>query len=78
MTHPTLGRRLRAAREHHGWTQEDLALRVAVVGRAVIGAIERGDYEPSIQAVIVLARTLGVSTDSLLLGEADVTEGVRP
>jgi putative transcriptional regulator len=47
--------RIRELREHHGWSQGDLAERVAV-SRQTINAIETGKYDPSLPLAFKLAR----------------------
>jgi putative transcriptional regulator len=47
--------RLRELREQHGWSQGDLAERLAV-SRQSINAIETGKYDPSLPLAFKLAR----------------------
>lgn len=60
-----MGRRLRAAREKLGWSQERLAEAVGI-GSAMLGRCERGTKFPSFVVFVRLAKTLGLSTDELL------------
>ena len=59
------GRRLRAARESAGFTQEALAEAVGV-SRTAVARWESGDIEPKLQNLVLVAQTLHVSTDALL------------
>jgi transcriptional regulator with XRE-family HTH domain len=62
----TLGERLIAAREHLGWTQEEVALR-AQVPRQAISRLERGERTHVRSDVLRrLAIALTVSADYLL------------
>jgi transcriptional regulator with XRE-family HTH domain len=60
-----LGRRVRAAREAHGWSQEELAETIGV-GAEMLSRYERGVKFPSHVTLVRLARALGSSTDALL------------
>lgn len=55
-------RRLRA--EAGDMTQAELALAIGVTRQTVI-AIEQGKYSPSLETAFKIARTLGVSLDSV-------------
>jgi transcriptional regulator with XRE-family HTH domain len=59
-----LGKRMRRARTERGITQSELAL-TAGVGANYIPRLERGEMVPSVEAAFRIARTLGVSLDSL-------------
>jgi transcriptional regulator with XRE-family HTH domain len=62
----TLGERLIAAREHQGWTQEEVAVR-AQVPRQAISRLERGERTHVRSDVLGrLAIALEVSADYLL------------
>jgi putative transcriptional regulator len=56
--------RIKAARVARGLTQTDLANLVGVT-RQTIGAIEKGDYNPTIQLCIGICRALGKTLDEL-------------
>ena len=62
----TFGRRVRALREAHGWSQEQLG-RAAGLGGKYIGIIERGEKAASFEAVEKLARALGVECYELFV-----------
>ncbi len=52
------GRRVRAARDAHGWTQEELADE-AGLDRTYVGGIERGERNPALLNLNKLALALG-------------------
>jgi putative transcriptional regulator len=58
------GVRIRAVRKSAGLTQQGLAAAVQVSRQTII-AMETGDYAPSVYLAIKVARTLGVSVESL-------------
>lgn len=60
--------RLRLARVERGWSQQDLADRVGVT-RQTIGLIEKGEFNPSLQLCIRLAKVLGKTLDQLFWEE---------
>ncbi|MCQ4167459.1 helix-turn-helix domain-containing protein [Tahibacter harae] len=65
----TFGSRMKALRSERGLTQEDLAHEVGVT-KGAISQWERDGTEPNFAALAVIARTLGVSLDGLILGPA--------
>lgn len=56
--------RLKAARAGQDLSQEDLAKAVGV-SRQTISAIEKGDYNPSINLCIAICKALGKTLDEL-------------
>ena len=56
--------RLKAARALRDLSQEDLAKAVGV-SRQTVNAIEKGDYNPSINLCIAICRALGVTLNDL-------------
>ena len=60
-----LGRAVREARERRGLSQEDLA---AVVGtaRGAVGALERGERDPSYDELLRLADAVGMPASALV------------
>lgn len=54
------GENLRRIRKAKGLSQEGLALAVGI-DRSYVGGIERGERNPSLQAILLLAETLNVS-----------------
>jgi transcriptional regulator with XRE-family HTH domain len=60
-----LGKRVRAAREARGWSQDTLAEEIGV-GGVMLGRYERGEKFPSHLTLVRLAQTLRTTTDALL------------
>ena len=60
--------KLKAARAAMDLTQEQLAEKVSVT-RQTINAIEKGDYNPSINLCITICRVLGKTLNELLWEE---------
>ncbi len=56
--------KLKAARALKDMSQDDLAKAVNV-SRQTINAIEKGDYNPSINLCIAICKALGVTLDGL-------------
>ncbi len=56
--------RLKAARASLDMSQQDLADRVGV-SRQTINAIEKGDYNPTINLCIAICKALGKTLDEL-------------
>lgn len=67
------GRKLRAEREHRNLSQEALA-HIASLHRNEIGVLERGQCEPGILTLLILADTLEVPPCALLYGLPVPTE----
>lgn len=65
-----VGRRIRAAREAKGLTQEDLAALVDI-SPTHVSVIERGTKIPRLDTFVAIANVLGVSADSLLFDVVD-------
>jgi transcriptional regulator with XRE-family HTH domain len=64
-----LGERLKAARQRHGLTLDELAQRTGV-SRAMISRIERGESSPTATVLVRLGSGLGLSLSALLEEEA--------
>lgn len=65
--HPNLikiGKRIRAIREEHGYSQEEFAS-AAQLGRSYAGRVERGEQNISMQSLIQIALTLDVEVGEL-------------
>jgi len=62
--------RVRELREVQGWSQGELAERLAV-SRQTINAIETGKYDPSLPLAFRIARLFGESIESIFLPGAD-------
>ncbi len=63
-----LGERIALLRRGQGWSQAHLAQRLHISPSAV-GMYEQGRREPSLDALVELARVFGVSADYLLTGQ---------
>lgn len=61
---PTLGQKIRSAREARGLTQADLATR-AHVAQAYLSYLEQDQREPSLSIAARIARELEISLDEL-------------
>lgn len=59
------GNRIRMARKHAGFTQEELAEMIGV-SRIAVAKWERGEKEPKLLHLVCLSQILQVSTDTLL------------
>lgn len=66
-----VGRRIKAAREAQGLTQEELAARVNI-STTHMSVIERGLKVPRLDTFVAIANALGLSADALLV---DVVDG---
>ena len=75
MNYTDLGRRIREERQKLNLTQEKLAEAINV-STAYIGQIERGRRCPTLDTLICIANTLGVSIDYLL--RESLTRLLRP
>ena len=60
----TLDNRIREAREARGWTQGQLAERIAV-SRKTVNTVENGIFVPSTVIALKLARELGEPVEAL-------------
>lgn len=56
--------RMKAARAAKDMSQDDLA-RICGVSRQTISAIEKGDYNPTLNLCIAIAKALGKTLDEL-------------
>lgn len=61
--------KIKVARVEKDMTQNDLAEAVGVT-RQTINAIEKGDYNPTLQVCKAIAKTLGKTLDDLFWDEA--------
>jgi transcriptional regulator with XRE-family HTH domain len=60
-----VGRAIRAARKERGYTQEAFAL-AAGVDRSYMGAIERGEFNLTLETLLKVTAELGISASELL------------
>lgn len=65
--------RLKAIREHKGWSQGELARRLGV-SRQTINAVETDKYDPSLPLALRMARLFGVSVPELFIDEWEPDE----
>ncbi len=66
--------KLKSARALKDMSQEDLAKAVNV-SRQTINAIEKGDYNPTINLCIAICKALGVTLNDLFWGNEEANEG---
>lgn len=70
-----LGTRIASLRQSRGMSQAELAKKLHISASAV-GMYEQGRREPSVDTLIALAKTFGVSLDYLLSGQPDSIQDV--
>ena len=58
--------RLKAMREERGWSQGELARRLAV-SRQTINAVETDKYDPSLPLALRMAKLFGVAVPGLFI-----------
>ena len=63
-----MGRRINQSRREQGITQEQLA-EMASISTSFVGHIERGEKTPSLETIVKIADSLGLSLDYLMLGK---------
>lgn len=61
--------RVRELREAQGWSQGELAERLAV-SRQTVNAIETGKYDPSLPLAFRIARVFGQPIEAIFLPDA--------
>lgn len=66
-----LGQRIREERTKYRLTQEQLA-EAADINESYVGQVERGEKNPSLETVVSIANSLGVTVDYLLQEEVKV------
>ena len=66
--------KLKSARALKDMSQEDLAKAVNV-SRQTINAIEKGDYNPTINLCIAICKALDVTLNDLFWGNEETNEG---
>ena len=76
MNAASIGKRIRNAREHKGWRQEDFAEKIGL-SVTYTGMIERGEKVPKLETFITIANVLGVSADQLLADVLDTGYSVK-
>lgn len=68
--------RIASLRSRLGWSQSELARRLNI-SPSTVGMYEQGRREPSVEMLVSLARTLGVSMDFLITGRITCQEDLR-
>jgi putative transcriptional regulator len=63
--------RLRLLRAERGWSQAELAHRLAV-SRQTVNAIETGRYDPSLPLAFALARVFGLAIEQIFVCAAEL------
>ena len=76
MNTASIGKRIRKAREHKGWRQEDFAEKIGL-SVTYTGMIERGEKVPKLETFITIANVLGVSADLLLADVLDTGYNIK-
>lgn len=71
------GCRIVRLREERGWTRRDLAGRLGVT-RERLAHWERGGHTPPLEVLLALSRSLAISMDELVTGEAAVGRALSP
>lgn len=72
-----LGNKIRSLRKLKGFTQEELGEK-AGISYKFLGEIERGEANPSLDSLIVIANALRINVKELFPGEADVYAQLSP
>lgn len=67
ITHVKFGKRIQELRKQKGLTQEDLADLIKV-DRSYMGFVERGERNPTLDKIIKIAKSLGITLSELFKG----------
>jgi transcriptional regulator with XRE-family HTH domain len=73
----SFGEKIKQLRKEKGWSQDKLGEMVKMHGRH-IGKYESGQVFPTAEAIIKLAKIFNVSTDFLLLDDANLNDSLLP
>ena len=65
-----MNNRLRVLRAEQGWSQAELAARLAV-SRQTVNAIETGKYDPSLPLAFKISRVFGKKIEEIFSDESD-------
>jgi transcriptional regulator with XRE-family HTH domain len=65
-----IGRNIRAIRKSRGYTQEKLGEKSGISYK-FIGEMERGEVNPSLNSIILIAKALGVNARELFPDDSD-------
>lgn len=77
LLHEVLGGNLRRLRERAGLSQEALATKAGGLHRTEISLLERGEREPRLSTIVLLAQALEVKVATLLRGVDEAQVRVR-
>lgn len=66
-----LGQRIKEERVRYRYTQEKLA-EIAEINESYVGQVERGEKNPSLDTLVSIANSLGVTLDYLLQEEVQI------
>lgn len=69
------GEKLRAIRHSRGMTLKDLAGRLGYESHGHLSRIENGKEKPTVDLVLLVSRSFGVSCDDLLKDELEIDVG---
>jgi transcriptional regulator with XRE-family HTH domain len=69
-----LGRAVRLRRAYRGISQEELGFR-ARLHRNYVGAVERGEINPTLRTLLKLARGLGIAMSELIAFYEEIVAG---
>ncbi|HEU4324994.1 MAG TPA: helix-turn-helix transcriptional regulator [Roseiflexaceae bacterium] len=69
---PTFGEKLRKLRLAHGLTQEELAEQLGFSAHNIIGMMENGKRNPTIELLLKLMPMFNVTADQLIRDDLDV------
>lgn len=70
-----LGTRIASLRQSRGLSQAELAQKLHI-STSTVGMYEQGRREPSVETLIAISQTFGVSLDYLLSGRPDTVRDV--
>lgn len=71
---PPVQNRIRLLRAERGWSQSELARRLAV-SRQTVNALETGRWDPALPLAFRIARLFGRSVESVFEPDADFEQG---
>ena len=72
------GAKLRALRQHHGMTLQQLTYAMGYTGHGYLSELETGKKPPTVDVLLRLAQLFPVSIDQLLLDELELELGSGP
>ena len=72
------GEKLRALRQHHGMTIQQLTYAIGYTGHGYISDLETGKKPPTVDVLLRIAQLFHVSIDQLLLDNLELDLGSAP